>query len=341
MAVDTSRIMIKTFVKSALKDADEAPERCTRNLVDMALNFASKGSQQSFFQVARSMLNNENSPYYTMIEDILKHADKDKLVNFGMDIGYNSCTRGANIIRQTEDSRHFNIPWILSLETEASSEEEVSARYQTVIDQGKTLGIYAYQFYIKKSPGNLLRLVDSNPDCAVVFFCKPELITEEFAEAACHLDNLLIAVEYGENAETACLVLRDHRMLYSLYCICSNDSSFTVTSGSFFRFAEEHHSPFAAVIPDFSCSPQLQDEIYSLVLKSRNEQLYRTIPLDLSKDTRHASSIISAPPCVIGFNADGNLISDGRMITDVKANLFHNSLDQILQDFFPREAPLE
>ena len=29
--------MIKTFVKSVLKDAEEAPERCTRNLVDMAL----------------------------------------------------------------------------------------------------------------------------------------------------------------------------------------------------------------------------------------------------------------------------------------------------------------
>ena len=49
MAVDTSRIMIKTFVKSVLKDAEEAPERCTRNLVDMALNFAEEGSQKSFF----------------------------------------------------------------------------------------------------------------------------------------------------------------------------------------------------------------------------------------------------------------------------------------------------
>lgn len=340
MAVDTSRIMIKTFVKSALKDADEAPERCTRNLIDMALNFASKGSQQAFFQVARGMLNNENSPYYAMIENVLKHMDKDKLLNFGMNIGYNSCTRGANIIRQTENSRHFSIPWILSLEAGAFS-EEVSTRYQTVIDQGKALGIYTYHFYLKESPEFLLNLVSANPDCAIIFFCRPELITEEFAEAACHLNNLLVAVEYGDNAETACLILRDHRMLYSLYCICSEDNSFAITSGSFFRFAEEHHSPFAAVIPAFSCSSQLQDEIYSLVLKSRNEQLYRTIPLDLSKDARHASSIISATPCVIGFNADGDLISDGKTITGTEANLFHKPLDKILQDFFPREIPHE
>ena len=87
MAVDTSRIMIKTFVKSALKDAENSPERCTRNLVDMALNFSNNSSQYSFFSIARQMLNNENSPYYPLIEDILKHIDKDKLLNFGLNIG--------------------------------------------------------------------------------------------------------------------------------------------------------------------------------------------------------------------------------------------------------------
>ena len=117
MAVDTSRIMIKTFVKSALKDAENSPERCTRNLVDMALNFSNNSSQYSFFSIARQMLNNENSPYYPLIEDILKHIDKDKLLNFGLNIGYNSCTKGAGIIRQKESEEGFEIPWSLGLET--------------------------------------------------------------------------------------------------------------------------------------------------------------------------------------------------------------------------------
>ena len=42
MTAKTSRIIIKTFVKTALKDADESPERCTRNLVDMALHFSNR-----------------------------------------------------------------------------------------------------------------------------------------------------------------------------------------------------------------------------------------------------------------------------------------------------------
>ena len=69
MTAKTSRIIIKTFVRTALKDADESPERCTRNLVDMALHFSKGRFQQEFFEMARTMLNNDNSPYYPLIED--------------------------------------------------------------------------------------------------------------------------------------------------------------------------------------------------------------------------------------------------------------------------------
>lgn len=81
MTAKTSRIIIKTFVRTALKDADESPERCTRNLVDMALHFSKGRFQQEFFEMARTMLNNDNSPYYPLIEDTLRHMDKEKLTN--------------------------------------------------------------------------------------------------------------------------------------------------------------------------------------------------------------------------------------------------------------------
>ena len=169
-----------------------------------------------------------------------------------------------------------------------------------------------------------------------MLFCRSELITEDFAEAACKFNNVLIAVEYDDTAETACLILRDHRLLYSLYYVCDPDNVSTVTSGSFFRFAEELHSPFAAVVPQPFCPETLQEKIYNLVLKSRNNQLYRTIPLDLSKDTRLAGNIISPPACVIGFDREGHLCTDGKKNPDAEANLFHNPLREILGHYFPK-----
>ena len=45
--------------------------------------------------MARAMLNNDNSPYYPLIEDTLRHMDKEKLIEFGMNLGYNGYTRGG------------------------------------------------------------------------------------------------------------------------------------------------------------------------------------------------------------------------------------------------------
>ena len=135
-------------------------------------------------------------------------------------------------------------------------------------------------------------------------------------------------------ADTAALILRDHKLLYSLYYICSEENVTDVTSGAFFRFAEEMHSPFAAVIPQRDCSTQTRKNIYKLVLDSRNQQVYRTIPLDLSKDTEHIGNIISPPACIIGFDKDGLLQTVNQNYTEEEANIFHHSFPEILRRYF-------
>jgi len=87
-----SRILIETVVRKTLKDMKEDPERGIRNLVDMALHFSNGRFQTNFFQVAQTMLKNENSPYYALLRNISSSVDAERLVTFGMNLGYNSCT---------------------------------------------------------------------------------------------------------------------------------------------------------------------------------------------------------------------------------------------------------
>ena len=75
MTAKTSRIIIKTFVRTALKDADESPERCTRNLVDMALHFSKGRFQQEFFEGFLRMscrIADLNSQRHTVSEMVVK-----------------------------------------------------------------------------------------------------------------------------------------------------------------------------------------------------------------------------------------------------------------------------
>lgn len=48
-----SEILIRSLVKRAIKDIRESPERSTRNLVDMALNFSNGRFQTHFLKTAQ------------------------------------------------------------------------------------------------------------------------------------------------------------------------------------------------------------------------------------------------------------------------------------------------
>lgn len=337
MTAKTSRIIIKTFVKTALKDADDSPERCTRNLIDMALHFSKGRFQQEFFEMARTMLNNENSPYYPLIEDTLRHMDKEKLIEFGMNLGYNGCTMGAHIVRKIKRTENINVPWLLFLNI-AASDEELLTNYQPIFDQGKELGIYVYFLYTDDDPIKLLPLIKKNPDCAIILMCRSASVTEDFAEAAETVNNMLIGVKYDNNTDSACLVLRDHKLLYSVYRMYTDKDSEEILSGSYARFTEEMHCPFTAVIAESTCSTQISENVYKAVVGARVAQKYRTIPIDLGYDSERVGNIISPPSSVIGFKPDGaiyNLDNDGKPMTH---NIFKESLRDILKESFSMDS---
>lgn len=337
MTTKTSRIIIKTFVKTALKDADESPERCTRNLVDMALHFSKGRFQQEFFEMARTMLNNENSPYYPLIEDTLRHMDKEKLIEFGMNLGYNGCTMGAHIVRKIKRTENINVPWLLFLNI-ASSGEKLLTNYQPVFDQGKELGIYVYFLYTDDDPVKLLPLIKNNPDCAIILMCRSASVTEDFAEAAEAVNNMLIGVKYDDNTDSACLVLRDHRLLYSVYRMYNDKDSEKILSGSYARFTEEMHCPFTAVAAETTCSVQTSENVYKAIVGARVAQKYRTIPIDLVYDSERIGNIISPPSSVIGFKPDGTLYNTDKNGNALTHNIFSESLRDILKDSFSMDS---
>lgn len=336
MTTKTSRLIIKTFVKTALKGADESPERCTRNLIDMALHFSRGRFQQDFFEISRKMLNNDNSPYYPLIEDVLTHMNKEKLIEFGMNLGYNGCTQGAHIVRKIKRTENINVPWLFFLNIDTSSDNLLS-RYQTIFDQGRELGIYVYFLYTDGEPKRLLPLIEHNPDCAMILLCHSASVTEDFADAAEPLNNMLIGVAYDDNTDTACLVLRDHRLLYSVYRWYSEKESEEILSGSYARFAEELHCPFAAVLAKPECSSTVRENVYKAAVGSRVAQKYRTIPIDLFYDVEKVGNIISPPSSVIGFRPDGFIYNIDSSGTPLKHNIFEESLKDILKESFSME----
>lgn len=74
MEKSMSRFLVETVVKKALKSIKDSPERGIRNLVDMGLQFSEGRFQKNFFTVAQTMLQNENSAYYSLVRNKIGRA---------------------------------------------------------------------------------------------------------------------------------------------------------------------------------------------------------------------------------------------------------------------------
>ena len=105
MTANTSRILIETTVRKTIKDIANDPERSIRRVVDMAVNFSNGRFQKHLFVSAQKMLSNDQSAYYSLVRDTVGNINTEKLVHFGMNLGYNSCTAGAKILREIEEKR--------------------------------------------------------------------------------------------------------------------------------------------------------------------------------------------------------------------------------------------
>ena len=121
----------------------------------------------------QEFLQNQNSAYYDLITDLTDHVDKHILSTFGMNVGYNGCTRGVKRIREVEDLENFSVPLSLSMSLDEEKLAEKDSIYQEIIRQGKALGIYVYLLKLEKGqPGGVAFSSEKNWDCAFVIFVK-------------------------------------------------------------------------------------------------------------------------------------------------------------------------
>lgn len=336
MKNNTSRIIIETIVKRTLRNIKDSPERSIRNLVDMALHFSGGRFQRNFFEVAQTMLQNENSPYYGLIEDTVSHVDAERILRFGMNIGYNSCTIGAKTIREIERKENYNIPWMVSLYLDTGKFYIHQKKYQSFISQGENLGIYTWVLFPDENPQKVLSLVQSHPDSAFILFCSPREITQDFTSSASMLKNLMIVVQYKENVHDACRLLREKGLLYSIYFCYRNSYEETIINGHLIYNIQRLHPVFTILHAATECSAQVKEKVYETVKQARKLQKFQTIVWESTYDSCFVDGIISNESCLATFNSEGYLLTLQEAKANEYLNLFHNDLAPILKTAFPK-----
>lgn len=341
METTMSRLLIEATVRQTLKGLQEDPKRSVRNILDMALQFSRGRFQSRFFETARTMLENENSAYYTLVQDAAAHIETEHLVRFGMNLGYNSCTWGARRIRANEEKLGFNIPWAVLLRLEGPRCLDRLGRYHKVITEGESLGIHAWMLFAREmAPQELLPLLAEHPDSAFFLFCPPGGVDAGFAEAADGVYNLMPVVYLDDDADDACGLLRARKLPYSVWLTYARAEAAGITDGELFATAQHLHPVFTALMPRGNCPPETCAAVSEAAVQARTAQCFATVPWELYTDTCRLDEIISDDACWALFDERGKLYLPGSLRQEGDATLFSGGLTEVLRQAYPKTTAL-
>jgi len=336
MAVNTTRILIETIVRKTLREIQSAPERNIRNLVDMALNFSKGRFQKKFFASTQRMLTNEQSAYYQLVRNVVNNIDHDRLLRFGMNIGYNSCTLGARKIREIEKTEGFDIPWALYLEINSDAFRRHREAYDALFCQGKELGIFTWFIRARDLNVDMIELLAGHDDCAFVFWCDSSILSSGLLEEIAQQKHIMLSIGLDENADVLCAELRSRKLLYAVYKEYTSDDLKDILNDNILYDMQSLNAPITALIPNTSCSCGDREIVYDYVLRKREEQKFPTVLWDMIQDVLTIDTIISDDCCSAGFRVDGSFfaLANGREVSDW--NVFNSDLKTILAECFKK-----
>lgn len=340
MPTDLNRLLVESTIRKTFKEIKKSPERAIRNLIDLGIEFSDGYLQKSFLQSVQNMLSNQNSAYYALVKDCVSSVDPDILTTFWTNFSYNGCAKGVKTIREIESDRKFNIPWALLLDIDTETMDIKPDIYHSVLQQGRALGIYTYLLSIAGNPEKIIPIIQKRPDCVFVLFLRGCQISDSFIEKAKNIKNVMFSISDDADMSEACRKLRNSKLLYSIDLHYTEQDKRWILAKQRLDTFTKRHPVFVILHSDEYEISKVQHDIYDYVISVRNNAQYPFILLELKQDMLLLNRLFSSNELSIGFDSSGNIKGTIRADCTEKFNIFHCTLENILQNLSALQKPI-
>ncbi len=230
MKKDIRRAIIDATVDRGLRDIYEDPRRSIRKFVDLGRQFQKGRFIQDINNILQELLRNDDSPYYTAIEHVLRFSDRKKIKDFGINLGYNSFTVGAKTLRKIKEKENYNVPWNLIIRLDSTVNSCLTPHdLIDIIAQGRKLGIYTYSIRLLSSNlflEDLLKLFITYDDCSFMLYLPDSEIDDSLTSYIADCSNVMYLLPlFSDSCGRNIVLLKRCKSLYGLYTDYDDDTS--------------------------------------------------------------------------------------------------------------------
>ena len=333
--------LIDSTVDRGLREIMEDPNRSIRKLTDLGRLFSKGRFTDEIYGLVQDLLHNDDSPYYTAIERMLRNADQSYLKNFGINLGYHGLNVGSKIIRSRKDKVAYHTPWILQMRFNASLPNSLTvSEIDSCIEQGKPLGIYTHSIRME---GNLQALDDlcnvmaKHRDCAFFFTLPDQKLMPAHLEAirSCSATLFLLRTNYATalvNAET----LRSGKAFYGTCTFYDNNTAASWIEGKRVKDLLPYETPFSILSPDDTCSAKTAQKVAKYCRSLRMHPEYPLLLFDQMGDAIAVDRLSNRRDTGSYFELleTGDIRTGKEILTDFRHTV---SLEQLLTIALPKE----
>lgn len=212
MAHKATRAAFGTAISMTLKHVNKDREKGLLQITDLAEKYMGDTFQKSTYDQIRKMIQNPEEKWMQYVNRLLDEVHPNVAKMTALNLGYEAAFRGTKTIREMRKVHNCNIPWLILMDPTSACNLHCTgcwaAEYghklnltfeemDSVITQGKELGIYFYMFtggepLVRKA--DIIRLCEKHNDCAFHAFTNGTLVDEALCQEMQRVGNLSLSL---------------------------------------------------------------------------------------------------------------------------------------------------
>ncbi len=278
MSHKAGRAAFGKAIDMAMKNADKNWEKEVNRILSLSESYMKGEKLDIDYEKARQMVCDRDGTLNKYINRILTEVDPHVLRTTALNLGFEAFFHGTKTIRKMRTIHQCNVPWLILMDPTSACNLHCTgcwaAEYgnrlnltfeemDSVISQGKELGIYFYMFtggepLVRKA--DVLRLCEKHNDCAFLAYTNGTLVDEDFCLEMKRVGNLYLAISlegfeavndlrrgggvYGK-VMRAMDLLKENGLIFGTSICYTSKNSETVTSDEFVELLVEKGCRYA------------------------------------------------------------------------------------------------